>query len=156
MEGEGRKRRLKQEFFKFLTRGRQFACLFFGSKARINRSDCQFLSCVSERLYGRLLMFIVHVFAQVKPDCMAAFCEATIENARHSIQEPGVVRFDFIQQRDDPSQFVLVEVYRTEADTVSHKRTAHYAKWQATVEELLAQPRSRIFYQNIFPEDKNW
>ena len=101
-------------------------------------------------------MFIVHVFAQVKPDCMAAFCEATIENARHSVQEPGVVRFDFIQQRDDPTQFVLVEVYRTEADTVSHKRTAHYAKWQTTVEELLAQPRSRIFYQNIFPEDENW
>jgi autoinducer 2-degrading protein len=103
-----------------------------------------------------LSMFIVHVFAQVKPDCVAAFCEATIENGRHSIQEPGVVRFDFIQQRDDPTQFALVEVYRTEADTASHKRTAHYAKWQTTVEELLAQPRSRIFYQNIFPDDESW
>jgi autoinducer 2-degrading protein len=101
-------------------------------------------------------MFIVHVFVQVKSDCVAAFREATIENARHSIQEPGVVRFDFIQQRDDPTQFVLVEVYRTEADTASHKRTPHYAKWQTTVEELLAQPRSRIFYQNIFPQDEDW
>jgi autoinducer 2-degrading protein len=101
-------------------------------------------------------MFIVHVFAQVKPDCVTAFREATIENARHSIEEPGVVRFDFIQQRDDPTQFVLVEVYRTEADTASHKRTAHYAKWQAKVEDLLAQPRSRIFYQNIIPADENW
>ena len=68
-------------------------------------------------------MFIVHVFMQVKPDCLAAFREASIENARHSIQEPGVVRFDFIQQRDDPTQFVLAEVYRTEADIASHKRT---------------------------------
>ena len=101
-------------------------------------------------------MFIVHVFAQVKPDRIEAFREATIENARNSIQEEGIVRFDFIQQRDDPTQFVLVEVYRTEADTAAHKRTAHYAKWQATVEELLAQPRSRIFYQNIFPDDENW
>ena len=101
-------------------------------------------------------MFIVHVFVQVKPDCLAPFREATIENARHSIKEPGVVRFDFIQQRDDPTQFVLVEVYRTEADTASHKRTGHYAKWQATVEDLLMQPRSRIFYQNVFPEDHNW
>jgi autoinducer 2-degrading protein len=101
-------------------------------------------------------MFIVHVFVQVKPECVDAFREATVENARNSIQEEGVVRFDFIQERDDPTQFVLVEVYRTEADTVSHKRTAHYAKWQVAVENLLAQPRSRIFYQNIFPEDSNW
>ena len=120
------------------------------------RGILEFLSCAFERLYGRLPMFIVHVFMQVKPDCLAAFRQASIENARHSIQEPGVVRFDFIQQRDDPTQFVIAEVYRTEADIASHKRTAHYAKWQATVEELLAQPRSRIFYQNIFPEDQNW
>jgi len=120
------------------------------------RGILEFLSCAFERLYGRLPMFIVHVFMQVKPDCLAAFREASIENARHSVQEPGVVRFDFIQQRDDPTQFVLAEVYRTEADIASHKRTPHYAKWQATVEELLAQPRSRIFYQNIFPEDQNW
>jgi (4S)-4-hydroxy-5-phosphonooxypentane-2,3-dione isomerase len=125
-------------------------------RASTDLRDYQFLSCAFERPYERLLMFIVHVFVQVKPDCLAAFREASIENARHSIQEPGIVRFDFIQQRDDPTQFVLVEVYRTEADTTSHKRTAHYAKWQATVEELLAQPRSRIFYQNIFPEDQNW
>jgi quinol monooxygenase YgiN len=101
-------------------------------------------------------MFIVHVFVQVKPECVDAFREATVENARNSIEEEGVVRFDFIQQRDDPTQFVLVEVYRTEADTTSHKRTAHYAKWQVTVENLLTQPRSRIFYQNIFPEDRDW
>jgi autoinducer 2-degrading protein len=127
-----------------------------GQSLRPKRGILEFLSCAFERLYGRLPMFIVHVFMQVKPDCLAAFREASIENARHSIQEPGVVRFDFIQQRDDPTQFVLAEVYRTEADIASHKRTPHYAKWQATVEELLAQPRSRIFYQNIFPEDQNW
>src|SRR5258708_33490238 len=92
---------------------------------------------------------------KVNPDCLGVLRGASIENARHSIQEAGVVRFDFIQQRDDPTQFLLAEVYRTEADIASHKRTAHYAKWQATVEELLAQPRSRIFYQNIFPEDPN-
>jgi (4S)-4-hydroxy-5-phosphonooxypentane-2,3-dione isomerase len=100
-------------------------------------------------------MFIVHVFVQVKPDCLDAFREATIDNASNSLQEPGVVRFDVIQQRDDPTQFVLVEVYRTEADTAAHKRTAHYAKWQAAVENLLSQPRSRIFYENVFPEDRN-
>jgi len=127
-----------------------------GQSLRPKLGILEFLSCAFERLYGRLPMFIVHVFMQVKPDCLAAFREASIENARHSIQEPGVVRFDFIQQRDDPTQFVLAEVYRTEADIASHKRTPHYAKWQATVEELLAQPRSRIFYQNIFPEDQNW
>ena len=120
------------------------------------KSILELLACAFGRLYESLSMFIVHVFVQVKPECLEAFREATIENARNSVQESGVVRFDFIQQRNDPTQFVLVEVYRTEADTASHKRTAHYAKWQATVENLLAQPRSRIFYQNIFPEDTNW
>jgi autoinducer 2-degrading protein len=109
-----------------------------------------------EPAVAKFPMFIVHVFIQVKPDCLDAFREATIENASNTLQEPGVVRFDVIQQRDDPTQFVLVEVYQTEGDTASHKRTPHYAKWQAAVENLLSQPRSRIFYQNVFPDDRNW
>jgi (4S)-4-hydroxy-5-phosphonooxypentane-2,3-dione isomerase len=109
-----------------------------------------------EPAVAKFPMFIVHVFIQVKPDSLEAFRNATIENASNSLQEPGVVRFDVIQQRDDPTQFVLVEVYQTEGDTASHKRTPHYAKWQAAVENLLSQPRSRIFYQNVFPDDRNW
>jgi len=68
-------------------------------------------------------MFIVHVYVQVKPDCVEAFRQATLENARNSVQEPGIARFDVIQQMDDPTRFVLVEVYRTPDDPAKHKQT---------------------------------
>ena len=101
-------------------------------------------------------MKIMHVFIQVKPEHVAAFKAATIENAGNSIQEPGIVRFDVIQQEDDPTCFVLVEVYRTPDDPARHKETAHYQKWLDTAEEMMAVPRTRIFYTNIFPDDANW
>ena len=101
-------------------------------------------------------MFIVHVFVHVKPDKIDAFKEASLENARNSIQEPGIARFDLLQQRDDPTRFVLVEVYRTPEDPAHHKETAHYAKWRDTVADMMAEPRTSVKYTNVFPDDKNW
>ena len=101
-------------------------------------------------------MFIVHVFVHVKPENVDAFLEATLENARQSLQEPGIARFDVVQQIDDPTRFVLVEVYRTAADPSRHKETAHYQIWRDTVAEMMAEPRSSIKYDNIFPDDGGW
>jgi len=89
-------------------------------------------------------MFIVHVFVHVKPDCVEAFRAASLENARNSRQEPGVARFDVLQQLDDPARFVLVEEYRDEAAAGEHKGTAHYAAWRDAVADMMAEPRSSI------------
>jgi (4S)-4-hydroxy-5-phosphonooxypentane-2,3-dione isomerase len=101
-------------------------------------------------------MFIVHVHVEVKPEFVPAFLDATIENAQNSIQEPGVARFDVVQQTDNPTRFVLVEVYRDEAATKAHKETQHYVKWRDTVAPMMAGPRSSVKYSNVFPEDKTW
>jgi autoinducer 2-degrading protein len=101
-------------------------------------------------------MFVVHVFVRVKPEFVEAFKEATVENARNSVQEPGIARFDVVQQQDDPTRFALVEVYRTPDDPAKHKETAHYAKWRDTVAEMMAEPRSSSKYDNVFPEDEGW
>lgn len=101
-------------------------------------------------------MYILHVFIRVKQELLQPFIEATLENARNSVQEPGVVRFDVLQQKDDPCRFQLTEVYRTAEDPAKHKETAHYKKWAETAQEMLAEPRTRIVYQNIFPNDKEW
>jgi autoinducer 2-degrading protein len=101
-------------------------------------------------------MLIVHVFVHVKPERIEAFKAATIENAKNSVKEPGIARFDFVQQKDDPSHFVLVEVYRTENDPAKHKETSHYQKWRDTVADMMAEPRTSIKYSNIFPDDNGW
>lgn len=101
-------------------------------------------------------MFIVHVHAHVKPEFVEAFKQATLENARQSVREPGVARFDVIQQQDDPTRFILVEVYRTPEDAAKHKETAHYPIWRDTVAEMMAEPRTSIKYTNIFPDDAGW
>ncbi|MEW5801692.1 MAG: antibiotic biosynthesis monooxygenase [bacterium] len=101
-------------------------------------------------------MFIVHVFAHVKSDQVEAFKAATMENARNSLQEPGIARFDVIQQQDDPTRFALVEVYRTPDDPARHKETAHYQKWRDTVADMMAEPRASIKYVNVFPDDEGW
>jgi autoinducer 2-degrading protein len=101
-------------------------------------------------------MLIVHVFVHVKPDQVEAFRTASLENARNSVQEPGIARFDFIQQQDDPTRFVLVEVYRTSDDPGRHKETAHYQKWRNTVADMMAEPRTSIKYTNVFPDDQGW
>lgn len=101
-------------------------------------------------------MFIVHVNVHVKPGQVEAFKEASVENAHNSLQEPGVARFDVIQQQDDPSRFVLVEVYRTADDPAKHKETAHYQKWRDTVAEMMAEPRSAVKYDNVYPGEDGW
>jgi autoinducer 2-degrading protein len=101
-------------------------------------------------------MFIVHVHVHVKPESVEAFREATLENARNSVQEPGIARFDVIQQLDDPTRFVLVEVYRTPDDPAEHKKTAHYQAWRDAVAEMMAEPRSSVKYANVYPDDEGW
>ena len=101
-------------------------------------------------------MHIVHVFIHVKPDKVEEFKIATVENARNSLKEPGVARFDFNQQADDPARFVLVEVYRTVEDAAKHKETAHYNRWREAVEPLLAEARTRTVYHNVFPDETGW
>jgi quinol monooxygenase YgiN len=101
-------------------------------------------------------MFIAHVFVHVKADQVEAFKAASIENASNSLQEPGVARFDVIQQQDDPTRFLLVEVYRTADDPAKHKETAHYQKWRDTVAEMMAEPRAAIKYDNVYPGENGW
>jgi (4S)-4-hydroxy-5-phosphonooxypentane-2,3-dione isomerase len=101
-------------------------------------------------------MFIVHVHIRVKPEFLEEFKAASIENARNSLMEPGIARFDVLQQVDDPCHFELIEVYRTPEDPARHKETAHYNKWRELAEPMLAEPRSRTIYANIFPVDKGW
>ena len=101
-------------------------------------------------------MLIVHVFVHVKPDAVDAFSAATLENARHSIQEPGIIRFDVVQQEDDPTRFVLIEIYRTAADPARHKETAHYLTWRDTVEPMMAEARRSVKYHEVFSDEARW
>jgi quinol monooxygenase YgiN len=101
-------------------------------------------------------MQIVHVHVNVKPEFAEAFKRATIENASNSVKEAGIARFDMIQQADDPTKFILVEVYKTEEAPALHKETAHYVHWRDTVAEMMAEPRHGIKYLNVFPDDINW
>jgi autoinducer 2-degrading protein len=101
-------------------------------------------------------MYIVHVFAHIKSDRVDAFKAATIENASNSVQEPGIARFDVIQQHNDPTRFVLLEVYRTRDDPARHKETSHYQKWRDIVADMMAEPRTSIKYTNIFPDEGGW
>ena len=101
-------------------------------------------------------MLIVHVHVQVKPECVEPFKAASLDNARHSVQEPGIARFDVVQQADDPTRFVLVEVYRTEDAPAKHKETAHYVKWRDTVADMMAVTRQSTKFRNLFPDDSGW
>jgi (4S)-4-hydroxy-5-phosphonooxypentane-2,3-dione isomerase len=101
-------------------------------------------------------MLIVHVFVHVKPEAVDAFKAATADNARNSVQEPGVVRFDVVQQEDDPTRFLLMEIYRTPEDPARHKETAHYARWRDAVEPMMAEPRRSVKYAPLFPEPARW
>jgi quinol monooxygenase YgiN len=101
-------------------------------------------------------LHIVHVQVHVKPDAVDAFRAATLANARASVREPGIARFDVIQSREDPTRFVLVEVYRTADAPAAHKETAHYQLWRDTVAPMMAEPRVGLRYVNAFPEDDGW
>jgi quinol monooxygenase YgiN len=101
-------------------------------------------------------MQVVHVHVHVKAECVKAFAGASVENARCSIQEPGIARFDVLQRADDPARFILVEVYRTVDAAAAHKATPHYALWRDTVAEMMAEPRTSVKYANLFPDDYGW
>ena len=101
-------------------------------------------------------MLIVHVHVHVKPEFVEAFRHATEENARNSVLEPGIARFDVVQQQEDPSRFVLVEVYRTPEAPAQHKETAHYQTWRDTVASMMAEPRSSRKYGPVFPGAEGW
>jgi (4S)-4-hydroxy-5-phosphonooxypentane-2,3-dione isomerase len=101
-------------------------------------------------------MLIVHVHVRVKPESVEAFRAATVENASNSVKEPGIARFDVVQQRDDPTRFILVEVYRDENAPAAHKETAHYAKWRDTVASMMAEPRTSVKFNELFPEASGW
>jgi quinol monooxygenase YgiN len=98
-------------------------------------------------------MYIVHVHIHVKPEHLDAFIAATMENARGSSEEPGVLRFDFLQQADDPTRFTLVEVYDSEADVVKHRETPHYLIWRDTAAPMMAGERTRVLYNALYPTD---
>ncbi len=101
-------------------------------------------------------MYIVHVYVHVKPDQVDAFTIATIENARESLQEPGVARFDVMQSQSDPTRYVLVEAYRTVEDSSRHKETPHYLKWRDTVASMMAETRANEKFTNVYPDDQEW
>lgn len=101
-------------------------------------------------------MFIVHVHVHVKPESVAGFKQASIENARASVREPGIARFDVVQQQDDETHFLLIEVYRTPEAPAAHKETAHYAKWRDTVADMMAEPRSSVKFNAVFPDPQGW
>ena len=101
-------------------------------------------------------MLIIHVYVHVHPHRVDAFIAATLENARNSVQEPGIVRFDLVQQDEDPTRFLLIEIYRTPQDPARHKETAHYATWRDTVEPMMAEPRRSVKYQAVFPPPAAW
>ena len=101
-------------------------------------------------------LLIVHVHVHVKPDAVAAFRAASLDNARASVREPGIARFDVVQSIEDPTRFVLVEVYRNAAAPAAHKETAHYQRWRDAVNDLMAEPRTSVKYVNTFPDDAGW
>ena len=101
-------------------------------------------------------MLIVHVHVHVKPESVEAFRQATLANARESVQEPGIARFDVVEQADAPARFILVEAYRNAEAQARHRETAHYAAWRDAVADMMAEPRTSVKYANIFPDDERW
>jgi quinol monooxygenase YgiN len=97
-------------------------------------------------------MVIIHVHVQVKPDQVDAFKAACFENSRNSLQEPGIARFDLLQQQDDPTRFLLEEVYCTAEAPAAHKQTAHYREWAGTVAGMMAVPRTSVKFARVYPE----
>ena len=101
-------------------------------------------------------MLIVQVHVHVVAEMVEEFRKATLRNAQESVREPGVARFDVLQQVNDSSRFLLTEVYRSEAGPAAHKQTAHYQEWQKAVESMMAEPRHSLKYTNVFPGDSGW
>jgi (4S)-4-hydroxy-5-phosphonooxypentane-2,3-dione isomerase len=96
-------------------------------------------------------MLVVHVHARVRPGRVDEFLAATLVNAQASLAEPGVLRFDVIQDQADPEHVVLVEVYRDDDASAAHKLTPHYAAWRDLVAEMMAEPRASTRFDALFP-----
>lgn len=101
-------------------------------------------------------MQIVIVHIHVKPEMIDEFKEVTLDNASNSVKEPGVARFDVLQQEDDPTRFILVEVYKDADAPAAHKETEHYLRWRDKALDMMAQPRYGIKYKNVFPDESGW
>lgn len=101
-------------------------------------------------------LLVVHVHVSVHPQHIEAFKAATIANAEASRREPGIARFDVMQQADDPARFVLIEAYRNASAPAAHKETQHYALWRDTVATMMAAPRTSVKFQSVFPDDGEW
>lgn len=98
-------------------------------------------------------MHTVLVFVDVKPDCVEDFIQETRLNAQNSLREPGIERFDVLQDPDKPHKFLLIEIYRSKDAPAQHKETAHYQRWKTQVESMMAAPRTKKIYHNIIPND---
>jgi quinol monooxygenase YgiN len=101
-------------------------------------------------------MLVVHVHVQVLPEQVEAFIAATRKNSAESLKEPGVARFDVVQQADDPTRFVLVEAYKTAEAPAQHKETPHYAAWRDAVAPMMQTPRTSVKYTSVSPEELRW
>ena len=101
-------------------------------------------------------MLVVHVHVQVKPESVAAFIEATRTNAEASLREPGIARFDVVQQADEATRFVLIEVYKTPEAPAQHKETTHYAVWRDAVAPMMAGPRTSVKFHSVWPQEPRW
>ncbi len=101
-------------------------------------------------------MLVVHVHVRVKPQCVEAFKAATLANARASVREPGIARFEVVQQQDDPARFVLVEAYRNSEAPAAHKETQYYQTWRDAVAPMMAEPRTSVKFGSVFPEEGEW
>jgi len=101
-------------------------------------------------------MLVVHVHVQVKAEHVEAFIVATRHNSQESLKEPGVARFDVVQQVDDPTRFVLVEAYKTSEASAQHKETAHYAAWRDAVAPMMQVPRTSVKFDSLCPDEPRW
>ncbi|MGB4292745.1 MAG: antibiotic biosynthesis monooxygenase [Bacteroidales bacterium] len=100
-------------------------------------------------------MIVTCVYVHVKPDMVDAFIKASTANHLESVKEPGNLRFDFLQQADDPCRFMIYEAYESEEAAAAHKNTPHYQTWRATVENMMAEPRKGVKYNILQPSDRS-
>lgn len=99
------------------------------------------------------MKIVTCVYVHVKPDLIDEFIKASTENHLAAVNEPGNLRFDFVQQADDPSRFMLYEAYETEDASAAHKNTPHYLRWKEKVQDMMAEPRKGIKYNILQPDD---
>jgi autoinducer 2-degrading protein len=111
---------------------------------------------IESRIKEEINMLVVNVFVQVKPEFIDEFRVATIENAKNSVKEPGIARFNVLQDLSDERKFLLIEVYRTQEDTIKHKETRHYKRWSQNVMKMMAEPRRSVKYASVYPNDSRW